>query len=116
MTTDKEKAFQKFEKLLEKKPKLLESMARKEELEEFKETYSVERRTKLCCPVCTMGWNRGKLYQSTKDPEVFTCKNCLITLRISPARPDTTSASWTIEELLDRLDAEAKARREAEKE
>ena len=78
MTTD----YEKFQKALEKHPQLLEAQARREELRDFKKQYGVDKRTKLCCPVCTLGWNRGKLYQSVVNPEVFVCKNCKLVLVI----------------------------------
>ena len=78
MTTE----FEKFQQHLEKHPKALESMARKEQLDTFRETYQVSKRAKLNCPVCSRYMNTGKLYQSINVPNRYVCRDCKAELEI----------------------------------
>ena len=104
MTTE----YNRFLKALDKHPKMLESMERREVLEAFKKEFEVDKKVLMCCPVCTEGFNRGKLYQSTTDPEVFVCKDCLVVLKI-------VGISISIEDVLTGLKKMRKEEREAKK-
>lgn len=97
------------EEYLKKHPKYFESQSRKEELEAFKAKYHVERRTKLHCPLCSEWANLGVLFQSTDEPDLFVCKKCLKSIRISS--PDFQS----VNDFLDGLDEESRLKREKKK-
>ena len=78
MSTD----YEKFQQHLEKHPKALESMARKEQLNEFRELHQVGKRAKLNCPVCSRYMNTGKLYESINTPNRYVCRDCEAVLEI----------------------------------
>lgn len=79
MTTD----YEKFLKVIEKKPKLLESMEREEELERFKEKYHVDTKSPLVCPICSKYMQITKLWYDSSTEDRFVCKNCGGELRIT---------------------------------
>ena len=99
--------YEKFLKQLEKHPKTIDNIERKEQLEEFKSTYQIEKRTRLCCPVCTHGWDRGILYQSISNPRLFVCLKCKLTFLIE--LPGGNEA------FLSKLDEEHKKKKELSK-
>lgn len=84
MTTERLTPEQEAElqKALDKDPKLLDRLARQASLEKFMTDFKVDRKTPLKCPVCTVGWDVGVLYQSTTDENRLVCKKCHLELKV----------------------------------
>ena len=110
-----EPTMEDFQRHLEKHPDFLNKIQRETDLENFLNTYQVNRKTRLCCPVCTEGWDRGTLYQSTEIPTSFTCKKCKRTFTLG-LPPDNQSCLDSLDEAHKQNQEQKKAKKEAEKE
>ena len=75
--------IQEFLKALQKDPSLISKLKKRDELEEFKEKYNVERATPLKCPACaSILQSPGSLYIDKDDHTLFTCKKCKLQYKI----------------------------------
>jgi len=66
-----------FLKEIEKDPKFLGRLRKREELSNFKESYNLDRATPLRCPVCSVYLQSpGSLWADKIDPTKFVCRKC----------------------------------------
>jgi len=98
---------QEFLRALQKDPSLISRLKKREELENFKEKYNVEKTTPLKCPVCAsiLQYPRS-LYIGRNDHTKFVCRKCkLVYTLICHTLPN--------DELIDNLRSIAKGDKEA---
>ena len=75
--------MQEFLKALQKDPSLVSRLKKREELEDFKEKYNVERATPLKCPACaSILQSPGSLYIDKDDHTLFVCRKCKLQYRL----------------------------------
>lgn len=104
-----EEKFKKwYGKQLDKGKDPLMTLYQQAELADFKEKYDVDMRSPLVCPVCTFGFNIGKLWYKAEDPGKYTCRLCKMVFIIEPVAMTTT-------ELFAKLAQEKKEEREKRK-
>ncbi len=81
-------------------PKLMETIAKRAELDKFKETYNTERASPLRCPACNQyGVNGGSLWIHKDDPYLFTCRKCKLTFRLECKNVDNEKLIYLLKEL-----------------
>jgi len=87
------KTVEQFEKWAEKQEAKgkhpIDSLLRAKDLDDWKEDFGVDKKSEMCCPLCTAGFNRGKLYESTEVPNVYVCGNCSERMKIKVITPGT---------------------------
>ena len=72
-----------FLKKLQEDPNLASRLQKREELEEFKKTYNLERATPLKCPACAaVLQSPGSLYIDKDIPTRFVCRKCKLVFSI----------------------------------